>query len=247
MKFKRVLALVLPLALCLAGGRAWADPSDFVFTPYAGVGGYAVQYAAGVQRNRDGTHEQSHSLAVATSPATHWFSAAYLGWYGEPGESLRYSELSWVNHLSLIESGALPVSIGMYAELERPRDRTQGYGLTLGPTFQFDAAHFQSNLNVWLERQVRSRDGGPATLGYQFQIKSLIRPHVELGCQAFGDLGPWAHWSPTAHQEHAVGPAVFVSLPARRGQAVRLDSALLAGLTHESPRLTFRLRAFVQL
>ena len=82
-----------------------------------------------------------------------------------------------------------------------------------GPTFQFDTAHIQTNLNVWLEKHIRDTTGGPAVLNYQLQLKSLFRPHLEIGMQGFGSVGEWNHWAAANQQEHSVGPAVFASWP----------------------------------
>jgi hypothetical protein len=145
------LAMATAALACVATSCR-ADPSDFVFLPYAEAGSRVVQYAGGVEKNHDGSTEQSHSLALATSPVPRWFTAGYVGWYREPGGAFNYSELSWVNHLQIITAESSPTSVGAYLEVDRPRDRTEGYDTTWGPTFQFDTAHIQTNLNVWLEK-----------------------------------------------------------------------------------------------
>jgi hypothetical protein len=87
------LAMATAALACVATSCR-ADPSDFVFLPYAEAGSRVVQYAGGVEKNRDGSTEQSHSLALATSPVPRWFTAGYVGWYREPGGAFNYSELS---------------------------------------------------------------------------------------------------------------------------------------------------------
>ena len=237
----RALAMAAAALACVATSSR-ADPSDFVFQPYAEAGTRVVQYTGGVDKNRDVSSDQSHSLALATSPSSRWFTAGYIGWSRQPGGAFGYSEISWINHLQVITGESSPAAVGMYLEVERPRDRSAGYGITWGPTFQFDTAHAQVIMNTWIEKFVRDTPAGPAVLNYQWQVKSLFRPHLEFGMQGFGSMGAWNHWDSANAQEHSLGPAVFVSWPMQDRHAVRFDSAVLAGLTSASPRLTLRLR-----
>jgi len=234
------------LAVVGASAPAHAGPDAFVFQPYADTGAVVVQYAYGFEKYRDGSDEQAHSLALAWSPTSRWFTAAYAGWYQEPGEAMTFDAVSWVNHLSLIEPASSPVSVGLYLEIERPRDRSEGYEITWGPTFQLDTSHAQANLNLWLQKNVRAETAGPATMSYQWQVKSLLQPRVEWGLQGFGSVGPWQHWSGASEQEHSVGPAVFAKWPTQGNGVLRFDAALLAGLTSASSRVTFRLRTQYQ-
>jgi len=234
--------VIATVALACVATSARADPSDFVFQPYAEPGTRVVQYTGGVERNRDGSSDQAHALALATSPTSRWFTAGYISWIRGPGGDFNYDAISWINHLEIIPAESSPAVVGIYVEVERPRDRSEGYGMTWGPTIQFDTSHIQVNLNTWLTRYVRDVAGGPTVLNYQWQAKSLFRPHLELGVQGFGGMGTWNHWNSANEQEHSLGPAVFASWPMQDGRVVRVDSAALAGLTSVSPRFTWRLR-----
>jgi hypothetical protein len=242
---RSVIRCAVAVTASAAGLCAHASPSDFVFDPYADEGTRVVQYAYGAERERDGTSEQAQTLALAWSPTARWFTAAYAGWYREPGESLSFYSLSWVNHLTLTPASS-PFSVGAYLEVERPQDRSEGDGLTWGPTFQFDLDHAQLNLNLWLEKDVHAQDADPTSLNYQWQVKSLWRPHLEWGAQGFGTMGPWRHWAPSSEQEHTLGPALFAKCPLQGGEVLRLDAAVLIGLTSGSPRGTFRVRTQYQ-
>ena len=77
---------------------------------------------------------------------------------------------------------------------------------------------------------------------YQWQVKALWRPGVELGAQGFGQVGPWNHWLPASQQEHRLGPAAFAKLRLGNGQVLKLDGAWLVGVGAGSPRNALRLR-----
>lgn len=217
-----------------------------MFESYTEAGALYLQYAAGIERLREGGSEQAHALALGWSPTAAWYTAVYAGWYREPDEAFGLYAASWTNHLNLAQQGAFPFGLGFYLDLERPRDRSEGYGITVGPTLQLDTAHVQLNLNVWLQKDVQADTSEPAALIYQWQAKTLLRPGFELGAQGFGNVGAWRHWARADEQEHLLGPAVFWKGSVGDGQHVRLDAAALAGLTTASPRTTLRLRAQLQ-
>ncbi|MEO8155199.1 MAG: hypothetical protein ABI605_19205 [Rhizobacter sp.] len=224
---------------------AHASPADPVFVPYDDEGDRFVQYAFGHEKARDGSSEQAHSLALGWNPTARWFTSLYAGWYREPGESTSLYAYSWVNHVNLVKQGGSgsPVEVGIYLEIERPRERDEGYELTGGPTFQFDAGSFQINANLWLRKSVHTEDAAPAALLYQWQAKRLWMQHVELGAQGMGNVGPWHQWRSGSEQEHAIGPAIFFKLAVNNSHSLNVDAAVLAGLTSASPRATFRVRS----
>lgn len=232
------------LLLVAAACPVHASPADPVFVSYDDEGDRFVQYAFGHEKKRDGSSEQAHSLALGWNPTARWFTSLYAGWYREPGESTSLYAYSWVNHLNLVkQSGSSPAELGLYLEIERPRERSEGYEITWGPTLQIDTTSAQINANLWLRKSVRTEDAAPAALLYQWQAKRLWMPRVELGVQGLGSVGPWRHWSSSNEQEHVVGPALFVKLPVSGSHALIVDAAVLAGLTSGSPRATFRVRS----
>ena len=66
---------------------------------------------------------------------------------------------------------------------------------------------------------------------------------LEVGMQAFGEMGQWNHWEPRDDQNHRIGPAIFGKVKLDGRQAIRYNAALLFGETRSSPRNTFRLQA----
>ena len=232
--------LSVSLLAVLFAGNAHADPDDFVFEPYAEPGTVVVQYAGGLERGRDGSNEGAHSLAIAWGVSDRWFTAFYAGWYKEAGHSTGFDATSWVNHVALTPPGGA-IDLGAYLEIERPKDRSEGYSVTWGPTLQFDGPlATQVNVNLWLQRTLRGDDPAPTLLIYQWQIKRLWRPQLEWGAQGFGEGG---NGNP---QAHSLGPAIFARWSLGQGQVLRADAAALVGVGSNSPRATLRLRTQLQ-
>ena len=136
------------------------------------------------------------------------------------------------------------MDIGLLFEIERPKDRSEGYEIRWGPLLQTDLTpELQANLNLLFEKHIRSSQAGKAELGYQWQLKYRWKPSLEFGLQGFGDVGPWNEWEPRSEQPHVAGPAIFGRVKVGDRQAIKYNAGLLFGLTHGSPRNTFRLQA----
>jgi hypothetical protein len=232
-------ALPALAAACLAAG-AQADPADYVFIPYTTAGERVLAYAAGLAHDRDGGgREAQQTASLGWAPTARWFTSVYAGWTSEDGAGYVFDEASWLNHVQLAAPGAWPVDVGVLCELERPRDRDEGTGLTCGPTFELDTDRFQFDLNPLLEKHFGAADPEPASLAYQWQAKRLVGRGLELGAQGFGDLGPWNHW---AGQSHTLGPVVFMKWPLADGHTLQLDAGVQFGLGAGAPRDVLRRR-----
>ena len=233
---------LLCASLVLGAAPAFADPADYVFTPYADIGLWQLAYGAGIAHARDGTRETQQTLGLGGTPTARWYTSAYVAWAADDGGAFAVDEWSWTNHVALTTPGAGPVDVGLLCELARPHDRDEGrLGVTCGPTLQMDTDILQLNFNPSLRRHLGAAESEPWQLGYQWQVKGLVAHGVELGAQGFGSFGAWNHWSSASQQEHTAGPAIFLKTNAFGGP-IRLDAAWLFGIGEGSPRNVLRMR-----
>jgi hypothetical protein len=234
---------LLGVALILGAAPAFADPADYVFTPYSDVGLWQVVWGAGTEHARDGSRETQQTLSLGGAPTARWYTSVYAAWAADDGGAFAADEWVWTNHVVLTTPGAGPVDVGMLCELARPHDRDEGrLGVTCGPTLQMDTDDLQLNFNPLLGKQLGAEESAPWRLGYQWQVKGMVVHGVELGAQGFGSLGTWNHWSPASQQEHTAGPAIFLKTNAFGGP-IRVDAAWLFGIGEGSPKNVLRLRA----
>jgi hypothetical protein len=240
----RAGALVALAAAALSNSMsAHAGPSDYVRTPLVQEGEREIDFKAGTAGTRDGDRESAWSLGVGYGVNSWWFTEFYGKWHQEPGEGHAFDAWEWENKFQLIETGRYPVELGFLFEIERPRDRSEGYEYRWGPLLQTDlTSMLQANLNVLVEKHIRASTPSKAALGYQWQLKYRWQPSFEYGFQGFGDLGPVSHWSPADEQSHIVGPAIFGKVRAGERQFVNYIAALLFGVGEGSPRTTLRLQ-----
>lgn len=232
--------------LCLAGpflaGSALADPATYVFVPYTTAGARVLAYAAGIEHGRDGARETQQTASLGWSPTARWFTSAYAGWIADGSGGFVFDEWSWLNHVALTAPGAGPVDLGVLCEFERPRERDEGTGIVCGPTLQADTDRLQVNVNALFSKHVHGEEPEPWALGYQWQVKGLLRPGLELGLHGFGSFGPWNDWSPAGRQAHTLGPVLIAKWALADGRALQLDVGLLLGIGNGSPRDVLRLR-----
>ena len=222
---------------------AAAGPADYVYTPTVEYGEREIDLKWGTAKGRDGSRETAGSVGLGLGVTERWFTEFYAKWHKVPGEATSFDAWEWENKFQLTETGKWPVDIGFLVEIERPRNRSEGYELRWGPLFQAEITdRVQANVNVLIQKNVRATAAAPAALGYQWQLKYRYRPEFEFGAQGFGDVGPWRHWEPASQQANVAGPAIFGKLRLGPHQVIKYNAALLFGLTNGAPRNTLRLQ-----
>jgi hypothetical protein len=236
--------LALAASLMSLPTASFAGPSDYIYTPGVEYGEREIDFKFGTEKNRDGTIANATSIGLGWGVHPRWFTEFYAKWHKEPGEKAGFDAWEWENKFQLTETGQFPVDIGLLVEIERPKDRAEGYEVRWGPLFQADITDkVQANFNVLWEKHYRADEGGPAELGYQWQLKYRHTAELEFGAQGFGEVGPWTHWESSSEQMHKAGPAIFGKFRLGSGaskQVIKYNAALLFGLNHNSPRHTLR-------
>ncbi|HSN20599.1 MAG TPA: hypothetical protein VLS49_07975 [Usitatibacter sp.] len=238
--------LLAAVALALPA-IAHADPDEYVNTPAVEYGERELDLKYGTRHwNDSGERESAGSFGLGWGATQWWFTEAYLKYHKDPGDRTRYDELEWENKFQLTEPNKYPVDLGALIEIEVPRAREEGrYIVKAGPLVQFDTGPLRWNTNVFVERAVASRSDEPheTELQYQAQVTYRLRNGMDLGAQAFGDLGRWNDWLPRDEQSHRMGPAVFGKVKLEGRQAIEWNAAWLFGLTKAAADNAFRVQA----
>lgn len=217
-------------------------PSDYVYTPTVEEGEREIDLKAGTQ-SAHGNDERlsAASLGFGWGVNSRWFTELY-GKAEREGSVTQFDAVEWENKLQLTETGRYPVDAGLLLEIERPRDRGEGYEFRYGLLLQSEWQQVQGNLNLLLERHYRTDAEQITEGGYQLQVKYRYRPEFEFGVQAIGWVGQWNDWLAANDQERKAGPAVFGRFRVAPGQAVRYNAAWLVSTTSATPANTFRMQ-----
>jgi hypothetical protein len=238
--FAGALAALCPLLMPML---AHADANDYVHTPIVEQGEKEIDFKWGTERHRHEPSGNATSIGFGYGVNSWWFTELYGKWHRDPGSASGFDAWEWENKFQLAPTGKYPVDLGFLLEIERPKDRAEGYELKYGPLLQSEWGLVQGNLNLLLEKHVRATEQFDTEFKYEAQLKYRASEPLEWGAQAFGELGRWNHWSAVSQQEHRVGPAIFGKLKAGPAQAIRYNAALLFGATSASPRTSLRLQA----
>lgn len=238
---KRFAAFAAATAsLCLQ--TAVAGPADYIYLPNVEYGEREIDFKFGSASGKDQDRLSAASIGFGYGVTQRWFTEVYAKYQKAGGEKTEFDAFEWENKFQLTETGQFPVDIGLITEIERPKDRTEGYEFKWGPLFQTDVGKVQLNANLLFQRNYRAETPNDTQFGYQFQAKYRWQPQFEFGLQAFGETGKWDHWDKAAEQNHRVGPAIFGKLSLGGRQVIKYNAAYLFGTTSASPDHTFRLQ-----
>ena len=238
-KLARTMAVLCPLLVPL---MLRAAPNDYVITPIVEQGEKEIDFKWGAEKRKDMTSGTATSLGFGWGVNSWWFTELYGKWKRQPGERSGFDAVEWENRFQLTETGKYPVDVGVLLEIERPKDRSEGYELTYGPLLQSEWGFIQGNLNLLWQKHVRASQPFDTELHYQVQLKYRASEKFEWGVQGFGSLGRWDKWASSSAQEHKFGPAIFGKIKTGSKQAIRYNAAILFGANNASPRTTFRLQ-----
>ncbi len=216
-----------------------AEPADDVLSPVIVQGEREFEMNAGTQTKAGESRFGAATLGVGYGALSWWAPELELK-YEREGASTRWDAIEWENRFQFTETGRYPVDLGFLIEIEKPRDHAEGWEFAWGPLLQAEAGRMQYNANLIWKRQVRGEEPSVTELGYRLQAKYRWREALEFGAQAFGDLGPWRHWSAASDQSHRIGPALFGRAHLAPGHALVWDAGYLFGTTHGSPDRVLR-------
>ena len=241
---KKAFRLLAAAALGLPA-HAHASPADYVRLPLVEYleREIEIKYGTGKMKDSEGGERASAgAMELGYGPTPWWFTELALQWEKEGGSKTKYDAFEWENRFQFTEANKYPVDVGFFTEIEIPR--VEGYEIAFGPLFQFDTGPLRWNLNPVFEKVIRSREEGPhpLELGYQAQAAYRLPWRVDVGVQAFGDLGKWNDWEPRDEQQHRIGPALFGRVKLEGRQKLKYDAAFLFGQTRATPRHTFRMQ-----
>lgn len=222
---------------------AFAGVEDSVHMPKVEQGKSEVELKIGTLDKRGEGRNSVAEISYGYGVTKSWFTELSLDYAREPGTGTKYDAIEWENRFEITNARRFPLDIGFLAEINRFKDRSEGYTLRAGPLLQKDIEPVQLNFNLLFERRYRAATSTPTELGYQWQAKYRWNPSLELGVQGFGEVGPWTNWLPRSEQSHRVGPAIFGNVSLSRDHEVNYNAAYLTDPYSKARSHGFRMEA----
>jgi hypothetical protein len=230
-------------AVCaLTAAPAYAGPADYVFVPNVVKGEREIDFKMGSKNTTDEPRSSAASLGFGYGATDYWFTEIYAKYKRENGNPNGFDAFEWENKFQLTETGKYPVDVGFITEIERPKDRSEGYEVKFGPLFQTEFGKTQLNANILFQRNYRAETANTMKLQYQWQAKYRLMPQFEFGAQGFGELGNWNKIADRADQSHLLGPAVFGRYSLGNGHALAYNAAYLVDAGDTKHSNTFRMQ-----
>lgn len=234
-----VIAALVNLSISI---NAHAGPNDYMRLPIVEYGEREIDIKSGIQKNQDGSTQSAHSIGYGFTPSNSWFTEFYVNYAKQAGESTSFDAWEWENRLQLTELGQYPVDVGLLFELERPKDRSQGYEIKYGPMFQTEWGLVQGNFNIFVQQHIQATESTDTELLYQLQFKYRNSEALEWGLQGFGNVGKWNSWNSSQTQELKIGPALFGKIRVGNKESIKWNFGVLYGVTDVSPKTNMRLQ-----
>jgi hypothetical protein len=180
-KSARVLLALSPLLLPL---MAHAGPNEYVLSPIVEQGEKEIEFKWGTEKHKDQPSGNATSLGFGLGVNSWWATELSAKWKREPGQSHGFDAAEWENRFQLTETGKYPVDVGFLLEVERPKDRAEGYEVTYGPLLQAEWGAVQGNLNLLWQKHVRASEPFETELHYQVQLKYRASEQFEWARRA---------------------------------------------------------------
>jgi hypothetical protein len=234
---------LLGISRLLIGMPAWAvDPSTYLYVPTVTQGEREIDWYGGTgSAGRTTGNQRDAGLGIGMGITNNWFSEIAVKYRQTAKRGSGYDAVEWENVVALAEPNEWPVDVGIALETEFPRDSREGQGIRIGPLLQKDLGNFEGNLNLLLDRHVRSRNFDSTQIQYQAQVKYRYRQPLEFGLQAFGSFGTrHQFWAAHDQQIHRIGPVVLGRFPLRNERGISYNLGYLLGTTAHTPDRTLR-------
>ena len=236
-----IATLCVPaLLLSLAPGPAQA--AHTVYSPVVEEGEVAIEvrghYDLDARGERDGA--QQYKIDLEYTPTWFWRTELLGEWEKEPGESIEATEVAWENILQFAPQGKYWADFGMVVEYVHSLEDGGNDGLELGLLGEKQFSGTVLTVNLLAEREFAS--GAETELEYAARYRWRIAEAFEPGIEFYGELGDWDDSGSLDELTHQVGPSLLGKVHAREHSAIKYETAVLFGLTHDSPDATVRLQ-----
>ena len=217
-----------------------AQAAHTVYSPVVEEGEVAIEvrghYDFDSRDEMDGA--QQYKVDLEYTPTWFWRTELLGKWEKEPGESIEATEVAWENILQFAPQGKYWADFGMVVEYVHSLEDGGNDGLELGLLGEKQFAGTVLTVNLLAEREFAS--GAETALEYAARYRWRVAEAFEPGIELYGELGDWGNSGSLDEHSHQVGPSLLGKVRVREHSAIKYETAVLFGLTQESPDATVR-------
>src|SRR5262249_43763390 len=160
----------------------WAETGYYLVSVYDQAGQASIDYKYWNAHFKNGLTVASPEIGLAYGVTPRWYTELSTSWIQVEGKPTRNTGTEWQNEF-LLTQGQFPVDVALHTNIERPRERSEGYGLEIGPAMQTEIWRTQFNLNVFFSRDFANGEKNEWEAAYQWQIKQRWKSWLSPGLQ----------------------------------------------------------------
>ena len=223
------LAGLLVLATAAAPDNAYAGVANKVYRPVVVMGETEIELRGGYSKH-DGEKKMAHILDIGYGVNPYWLTEVVfeIGKATGGGETSHAQAVEWENLLQFTNPGEYFVDFGWFAEVAASMESGEGWAIETGPMFEKQLGRLVNTLDLLAEHVFVPGAEDGSEISYRLQSHYLSGTPVELGLQAFGEKAKGED------AQHIAGPALFSEFRLGNRNKLKMDAAVLKGLTADS-------------
>ncbi|HXC88831.1 MAG TPA: hypothetical protein VNV18_01590 [Stellaceae bacterium] len=246
---RRLSALSLAIGAAFSMAAATPATADFkVEMPDAETGEFAVEPIGDIGQDPLAAHSGE------LSPVTEFEYGVNSFWRTEieleqerppgPGQSIRFSQVTWENVLQFTERGEYWMDSGFFFELGKTTLADTPNEVTFGPILRKEFFHTINTVNLFMQHDVGTAyaSGRPQFL-YAWETRIALGTPIEPGFQAYGQPSGFPGYNSGWPQDNRIGPQLFGTVLHLGPGDLNWNGGILFGIRPWAPRETWRWQA----
>lgn len=185
-----------------------------VYSPRVEQGELAVEVRghASFDDDEDTDGEQGHRIEVEYGLTDYWLTAFFGDFEKEASDALQYTSTGWENIFYLLDEKSYGLGAGLYVEYENAHRGGDANQVEIKFLLEKCIAGFVNTVNLNFEKEVGNDSDEDLAFAYAWRTTRRLLPDLELGLEAFGEVGELNEAPALAEQEHQIGPVLLRKL-----------------------------------
>ena len=238
---KSRLAVLLGASLLL--GSSLAHATHKVYSPNVEPGEFELEMRAHTTFDSDPAKDdqQAYKLEAGYGIADKWSTTLGTTLEKDANGDLQSQEVFWENIIQLTEQGEHWVDAGLYLEYAVARGSGTPDELEGKVLLEKTVGSFVHTANLVFVRNIGSGAANTTYFEYAWRSKYFISNALEVGVEAYGEMGEFGHVLPSNQQDHRLGPVISGDLGHSDEGKWKYELGYLFGVSDAAPNGTLKL------
>lgn len=164
-----------------------------------------------------------------------------------PGQSIRFSQVTWENVFQFTERGEYWADAGLFAEFGNATVADTPNETTFGPIFRKEIFATINTVNLFMEKDIGRYAASRPGFLYAWETRLALGTPIEPGFQAYGQPSSFPGFNSGWPQDNRIGPQLFGTIARLGFGSLKWNGGVLFGVSPGAPRTTLRWQAEYEL